>query len=38
MKPTAVRVARHRALGRLRKILQEQEEVPGTITGLPTIS
>ena len=25
MKPTAVRVARHRALGRLRKILTESE-------------
>ena len=38
MKPTAVRVARHRALGRLRKILLEQEDVPAGVTGLPTTS
>jgi RNA polymerase sigma-70 factor (ECF subfamily) len=35
MKPTAVRVARHRALGRLRKILTEQEGSPETSLAFP---
>jgi RNA polymerase sigma-70 factor (ECF subfamily) len=36
MKPTAVRVARHRALGRLRKILTEREGSTTGIVGLFT--
>lgn len=33
MKPTAVRVARHRALGRLRRILLEREPLPRRIAA-----
>lgn len=32
MKPTAVRVARHRALGRLRGVLADLEAAPGAVT------
>lgn len=36
MKPTAVRVARHRALGRLRKILSERDAAQVEVVGLTT--
>ena len=36
MKPTAVRVARHRALGRLRRLLTDQEGSTADITRLST--